>query len=135
MSAKIYFQFYSYIIILRFGKDLINKSNNFLSLTEIISSRFRHLFSNRSMDFSADAMAFLVSGIILLKKATESDNWVTFPPLSSKDLVMAISQDLYCSCKSRSSSIFFSNTCFDIRNSSFSCLNEVSQSLVIGFIF
>src|SRR2546423_1788512 len=60
------------------------------------------------MDFSADAIAFLVSGIILLKKATESDNWVTFPLLSSKDLVMATSRDLYCSCKSRSSSIFFS---------------------------
>ncbi|CAI2181291.1 16199_t:CDS:2, partial [Funneliformis geosporum] len=41
---------------------------------EIISFRFWHLFSNRSMDFSADAMAFLVSGIILMKKATESDN-------------------------------------------------------------
>ena len=38
------------------------------------------------MDFSADAIAFLVSGIILLKKATDSDNWVTFPLLSSKDL-------------------------------------------------
>src|SRR5438046_10452056 len=83
------------------------------------------------MDFSADAIAFFVSGIILLKKATESDNWVTFPPLSSKDLVMATSRDLYCSCKSRSSSIFFSNTCFDIHNPSFSFLNKFSQSLVI----
>src|SRR3954469_20506847 len=51
----------------------------FLSLAEIISSRCRHLFSNILMDFSADAIAFFVSGIILLKKATESDNWVTFP--------------------------------------------------------
>src|SRR5687768_542625 len=66
----------------------------FLSLAEIISSRYWHLFSNMSMDFSADAIAFFVSGIILLKKATESDNWVTFSPLSSKDLVMATSRDL-----------------------------------------
>ncbi|CAI2196669.1 20118_t:CDS:1, partial [Funneliformis geosporum] len=39
-----------------------------------------------SMDFSADEIAFFVSGIILLNKATESDNWLTFSPLSSKDL-------------------------------------------------
>src|SRR3954453_14723388 len=107
----------------------------FLFLAEIISFRCRHLFSNMSMDFSADAIAFFVSGIILLKKASESDNWLTFSPLSSKDLVMATLRDLYCSCKLRRSSIFFSNTCFDIHNSSFSSLNEVSQLLVIGFIF
>src|SRR2546421_3351035 len=29
MSARIYFQFYSHITMLHFGKDLINKSDNF----------------------------------------------------------------------------------------------------------
>src|SRR5688572_7639300 len=98
MSARIYFQFYSHITMLHFRKNLINKSDNFSVFSRIISFRFWHLFSNMSINFLADAIVFFVSGIILLKKATEFDNWVTFLPLFSKDLVMTTSRDLYCSC-------------------------------------
>ncbi|CAI2187660.1 13074_t:CDS:2, partial [Funneliformis geosporum] len=58
---------------------------------EIISSRYRHLSSSMSIDFSADAIAFFVLGIILFKKDTKFNNWVTFSPLSSKDLIIATS--------------------------------------------
>ncbi|CAI2195975.1 18383_t:CDS:1, partial [Funneliformis geosporum] len=58
---------------------------------EIISSRYQHLSSSMSIDFSADTMAFFVSGIILFKKDTEFDNWMTFPPLSFKNLIIVTS--------------------------------------------